>query len=153
MVCLILLHRCGEILFIPCIVSRKAYDKLSMHERGTMVEAYIGALYEQCHYRVSQEFSVMLEAMISLLRQFVSVEGKKDDIDDSSEHSTSTSQQSQFNQQQHLKKAKTVLLEIMQKRGVTHAGECVSIISFYIYICMCVCICPCACDICDTVRG
>ena len=85
-----------------------------------MVEAYLGALYEQCNYRITQELSVVLETMISQLRHFLAVEGKEEDDDhDHSEHSIV--QASQFKLQKNLKKAKSVLLEIMQRRGVTHA--------------------------------
>lgn len=91
-----------------------------MHERGTMVEAYIGALYEQCNYRMTQELSIVLETMIAKLRHFLAIEGKKDDTEEQGDHSTAVAP-SQFKLQKNLKKAKSVLLEIMQKRGVTNA--------------------------------
>jgi hypothetical protein len=131
-------YRCGEILFTPCIVSKKAYNKLSMHERGTMVEAYVGALYEQCSYRISQELSVVLETMISLLRHFVSLSGNHNSKQEPvSEPSSIELQTSQFKEHQHLKKAKSILLEVMQKRGVTNAGTNIfqQHLSFFVQVC------------------
>lgn len=99
-----------------------------MHERGTMVEAYMGALYEQCHYRTPQELSIVLETMISQLRHFLAIESKeKEDSDSSGQNhcaQSSVAGPSQFHHQSNLKKAKSLLLEIMQKRGVTNACEC-----------------------------
>lgn len=93
-----------------------------MHERGTMVEAYFGALYEQCNYIVSPDLAIVLDALICQLRHFLMVESKKEDVDDDVENSEYLNS-SQFKQQIKLKKAKSLLLEIMQKRGVTHAGK------------------------------
>ena len=86
-----------------------------------MVEAYVGALYEQCNYRITQELSIVLESMISQLRSFLTEE-RKEDRPLVSNNGLSLGS-SQFEQPNNLKKAKSVLLEIMQKRGVTNAGK------------------------------
>lgn len=91
-----------------------------MHERGTVVEAYIGALYEQCNYRITQELACVLETMINKLRHFLAIEGKKEETEDHADHAV-VIHSSQFKHQKSLKKAKSALLEIMQQRGVTHA--------------------------------
>lgn len=120
------LARCGELLVVPYIISEKAYSALSLHERGTVVEAYVGALYEQNHYRITQELSIVLETMISLLETFLGESSSFEKLDSAGKEfqcpGSVSNSNSYFTHQKSLKKAKSTFLEIMQRKGITNAS-------------------------------
>lgn len=92
----------GERHMITSYISETDYKGLSEHEQATMVEAYVGALYVQCNHRITDELSDALNAMVLELRQNVFV----------GTHSQPSGPL------QLPKRAKTVLIEMLQREGV-----------------------------------
>jgi hypothetical protein len=143
------LSRYGSDMLIPSILSRKEYNLLSTHEKGTVVEAYIGALYVQEGYTIPRVLTNLVNKIISTLQSYFNIDDHISSLSSSSTlpasslsssssaltitNSSATSSSSALPTQSTLflksqykppadrKKAKSTLLEVLQKRGVTKA--------------------------------
>jgi 23S rRNA maturation mini-RNase III len=134
------LSRCGSDLLVPSVLSRKEFNLLSTHEKGTLVEAYLGVLYVQEKNQITSALNEIVNHMILTLQSYLN---HSDDISSSTlSHSSSTPHdpsslsttpgissstssslllRSQYKPPADRKKAKSTLLEVLQKRGVTKA--------------------------------
>ena len=100
----------GDVL-VPVIVSHREYAQLSIHEKATLVEAYIGALYVQASFIITPSLHTLIMQVLRKLNTVVVSE-------------TSMSRRdSQFIALQDRKRAKSQLLEIFQKRGITNGSS------------------------------
>jgi hypothetical protein len=108
------LARCGEMLLVPCLLSKKDYLKLSQHEKGTIVEAYIGAIFEHQHYKFTEMVDQATLQILDILTNFL-----KDEVPPAEQGPVV----SQFKTPIGYKKSKSSLLELLQKRGVNHAAS------------------------------
>jgi hypothetical protein len=102
------MSQCGHVLLVPVVIDAIDWRESSEHERGTMVEAIIGATYEREDFQLTNKTRDVTNHILDLL---------------------STSLESPdaifpFEQTQILrgKKSKTVLLELLQSFGITNAN-------------------------------
>lgn len=103
------LAECAQRLMTPSLVGEKSFNRLSSHERGTVLEAYIGGLFEKDGFVITDRVRRSVHEILSILRGLVA---EREDIT-----------ASEFKANTTLKKSKTSLLELFQKRGVLQASN------------------------------
>lgn len=98
------LAACVQTLFVPTLLSAREFGTLSFHEKGTVLEAYVGAMYQQADYTMSDILTCHLARILKLLRANIS---------------SVSAASSEFQAEASMKKAKSTLLELLQKRGIS----------------------------------
>lgn len=112
------LARCGSDLLVPSVLNRKEFNLLSTHEKGTLVEAYLGVLYIQEETQITSRLNEIIHSMIKTLQSYLNT---SEDSSPTNESSLLT--KSQYKPPADRKKAKSTLLEVLQKRGVNKASN------------------------------
>lgn len=111
------LSRCALDMLIPEIMSKKDYLTLSTHEKGTLLEAYLGVLYVQDSFQITLDLNTTINECLTKLQSYLNE--SKDVIQGDSTLFT----KSQYKSPPDRKKAKSTLLEVLQKRGVDKAAS------------------------------
>lgn len=110
------LAQCAEQLLTPVLLSKKEFNTLSLHEKGTVLEAFIGVVYERADFQMTPLVKRYITDIVDLLR--VSILGEANEP------------KSEYKAESSFKKAKSVLLELLQKRGVQNGISHFSIRSY-----------------------
>lgn len=96
---------CARQLLVPVILSETEFSSLSEHEKGTLIEAFVGAAYERESYVLTPAVRKYITDILDTLRANVSC---------------AETESSEFINEKSIKKAKSALLELLQKRGITN---------------------------------
>jgi hypothetical protein len=121
---------CAERYLVPDALSSSSFRGLSIHERGTLIEAFMGALFEQQSYVIDSVVHNACEEVVDFLRQSVvagddtGVVAKQSfaaDPDDSAGRVQNSV--SEFKVKSAMKKSKSALLELLQKRGIPQGSS------------------------------
>lgn len=111
------LAKAGETLLTPHVLPMKKYRLLSPHEKGTMVEAYLGALLEQNNFDITPDIMEVVRDVLRLLQEYMSSKAV-------------AAHASQYKVNPTIKKCKPQLLEIFQRRGIENASTFFSCVSY-----------------------
>ena len=110
------LAKAGEMLLIPDILSAEKYGRLSQHEKGTLLEAYLGALLEQNDFNIDKIVVQFVRDVLHLLQKCVTSKAI-------------VAHASQYKVNPTIKKCKSQLLEILQRRGIANAASFLTCVS------------------------
>ncbi len=102
------LARCAEKILVPHLVSQSALSTLSQHEKGTAMEAYIGAIFEDEGYTMTPIVRSTVACILDELRSAIVFNEKLVDG---------------FAAKDAIKKYKPVLLELLQKKGIKNGAS------------------------------
>lgn len=131
---------CAERFLVPDALAAQTFNSLSIHEKGTLIEAFLGALFEQQSYIIDDVVHSACEEVVDFLRQSVAGQDQEAgahrggsggmgglDADGAPAADRPGAASSEFKVKTAMKKSKSALLELLQKRGITQGSSFFSV--------------------------